>query len=109
MSLSPRQLGAYRAVPASRVRMAVTRNSIITSLRGLAPPALPPVDETMGGRLTVSRESHKVTGELAISRESDEVIGELAVSREGGELTCKLAATREGCELAVREVGEVTG
>ena len=109
MSLPPRQLGAYRAVPASRVRMAVTRNSVITSLRGLAPPAPPPVDETKGGELTVSRESDEVTGELAISRESDKVIGELAVSREGGELTSELAASREGCELAVREGGEVTG
>ena len=109
MSLPPGQLGAYRAVPASRVRMAVTRNSVITSLRGLAPQALPPVDDIKGGELTVSRESDEVTGELAISRESDEVIGELAVSREGGELTCELAASREGCELDVREGGKVTG
>ena len=109
MSLPPRQLCAYRAVPASRVRMAVTRNSVITSLRGLASPALPPVNDTKGGELTVSRESDEVTGELAISSESDEVIGELAVSREGGELTCGLAASREGCELDVREGGKVTG
>ena len=63
MSLPPRQLGAYRAVPASRVRMAVTRNSVITFLCGLAAPVPPPVDETEGGELTVSRESdeHKVS------------------------------------------------
>jgi hypothetical protein len=82
---------------ASRVRMAVTRNSVITFRRGLAAPAPPPVDETEGGELTVFRESDEVTGELAVSREGCK----LAVSRESGEVTGELAAPRKG--------GEVTG
>ena len=60
MSLPPGQLGASRAAPASRVtatRMTATRNSVITSLRGLPAPAPPPV---------VTVESVEVTAQLDI-------------------------------------------